>query len=256
MKMILKTSLGLFILFGVLQAQAAEPSLKNVAIHLEFCTGTLVADRVILTAAHCLQDQLPPSASWNLRDKVKVVDGMVSAETRDLVGGIEVIHDVALLYLKQSLPKSVQIMPLARPGQKFEKYVRLGLGLRAGPTGWIDRNLPQIYKSDEVHFYNQFPKAKGKIKFAQPVEKTCPGDSGGPTLGLDHGQWYVVGVTSKVKNNLTHQLGWVPSVIKGQEPPDYSQYCGDYYTTERVSENLDFLTEGIEFLRFRNQGDE
>ena len=41
---------------------------------------------------------------------------------------IDVIHDVALLYLEKSLPAEVPIMLLASPGQKFEKYVRFGHG--------------------------------------------------------------------------------------------------------------------------------
>jgi len=135
-----------------------------------------------------------------------------------------------------------------RSCQKFEKYVRLGYGFHAGRDGWIHGDALGILKLDEVVFWAENAGEKGKLKFAQPANRTCPGDSGGPTLGLNNGDWYVVGVTSRVMPDMRHRFSWIIPLIQGKELPDYVRYCGEYYTSERVTENLEFLVKGVQAL--------
>jgi len=224
--------------------------LDRIAIFLEFCTGTRIADKIVLTAYHCLENGIPKSARGG-GVEIKVADYLISPRARELK--INVIHDVALLYLERSLPEEVPIVPLASPGQKFEKYVRLGYGFHAGQDGWIiDGDALGNLKVDEVVFWDKSPGKKGKFKFAQPANRTCPGDSGGPTLGLDNGHWYVIGVTSHVMPDLRHRFSWIVPLIQGKGLPDYARYCGEYYTSERVTENLDFLAKGVQTLVARH----
>jgi hypothetical protein len=224
-------------------ARARE--LERTAIFLEFCTGTRIADKIVLTAYHCLGNRIPKWASGG-GVKIKVADHVISPLARETK--IDVTHDVALLYLEKSLPADVPIVPLASRGQQFEKYVRLGYGFRAGRDGWIHDDALGILKVDEVVFWDKNPSEKGKLKFAQPVNRTCPGDSGGPTLGLENGDWYVVGVTSRVMPDMRHRFSWIIPLIRGKELPDYARYCGEYYTSERVTENLEFLIKGVQTL--------
>jgi hypothetical protein len=223
--------------------------LERTAIFLEFCTGTRIADKVVLTAYHCLQSRIPKWANGG-GVTIKVADHLVSPLAREMK--IDVTHDVALLYLEKSLPADVPIVPLASRGQQFEKYVRLGYGFRAGRDGWIQDNALGILKADEVLFWDRNPGEKGKLKFAQPANRTCPGDSGGPTLGLNNGDWYVVGVTSRVMPDMRHRFSWIVPLIRGRELPDYARYCGEYYTSERVTENLEFLVKGVQTLVSRH----
>ena len=230
-------------------SSALAKDLERTAIFLEFCTGTRIADRIVLTAYHCLGSRKPRWASGG-GVRVRVVDYLISPLARETK--TDVIHDVALLYLEKSLPADVPIVPLAGRGQQFEKYVRLGYGFRAGQDGWIHGDALGILKIDEVVFWGKNSGEKGKLRFTQPVNRTCPGDSGGPTLGLSDGNWYVVGVTSRVMPDLRHRFSWIIPLLQGKELPDYARYCGEYYTSERVTENLDFLAKGGQALIARH----
>lgn len=226
-------------------SSALAKELDRAAIFLEFCTGTRIADKIVLTAYHCLGNRKPKWASGG-GVRIKVVDYLISPLARETK--FDVIHDVALLYLEKPLPADVPIVPLASRDQKFEKYIRLGYGFRAGKDGWIHGDALGILKIDEVVFWERNPGQSGKLKFTQPVNRTCPGDSGGPTLGLDNGDWYVVGVTSRVMPDMRHRFSWIIPLIRGKELPDYARYCGEYYTSERITENLEFLAKGVQTL--------
>lgn len=168
---------------------ARAQELERAAVFLEFCTGTRIADKIVVTAYHCLENRIPKWASGG-GVKIKITDHMLSPLAREIK--IDVTHDVALLYLEKSLP-------------------------------------------------------------AQPANRTCPGDSGGPTLGLDSGRWYLVGGTSRVTPDMRHRFSWIVPLIQGKELPDYARYCGEYYTFERVTENLEFLVKGVRAVVARHQ---
>jgi trypsin len=246
----LRSIIGVILALLTLQMSSIRAKeLERTAIFLEFCTGTRIADKIVLTAYHCVENRIPKWAGGG-GVKIKVADHLISPLARET--RIDVTHDVALLYLEKSLPADVPIVPLAGRGQKFEKYVRLGYGFRAGRDGWIHSDALGILKVDEVVFWDKNPSEKGKLRFAQPVNRTCPGDSGGPTLGLNNGDWYVVGITSRVMPDIRHRFSWFLPLIRGKELPNYARYCGEYYTSERVTENLEFLVKGVQTLIVRN----
>jgi Trypsin len=245
-----RSIVGIILALMTLQMSSTRAiELERTAIFLEFCTGTRIADKVVLTAYHCLENRIPKWASGG-GVKIRVADHLVSPLARET--RIDVTHDVALLYLEKSLPADVPTVPLASRSQQFEKYVRLGYGFQAGRDGWIHGDALGILKVDEVVFWDKNPSDKGKLKFAQPANRTCPGDSGGPTLGLNNGDWYVVGVTSRVMPDMRHRFSWILPLIRGKELPDYARYCGEYYTSERVTENLEFLVKGVQTLIIRH----
>jgi hypothetical protein len=246
----LRSIIGVILALLTLQTSSTRAKeLERTAIFLEFCTGTRIAEKIVLTAYHCVENRIPKWASGG-GVKIKVADHLISPLARET--RIDVTHDVALLYLEKSLPADVPIVPLASLGQKFEKYVRLGYGFHAGRDGWVHGDALGILKVDEVVFWDKNPSEKGKLRFAQPANRTCPGDSGGPTLGLNNGDWYVVGITSRVMPDIRHRFSWFLPLIRGKELPNYARYCGEYYTSERVTENLEFLVKGVQTLIVRN----
>jgi hypothetical protein len=52
--------------------------------------------------------------------------------------------------------------------------------------------------------------------------------------------------------DIRHRFSWFLPLIRGKELPNYARYCGEYYTSERVTENLDFLVKGVQALVVRH----
>ena len=52
--------------------------------------------------------------------------------------------------------------------------------------------------------------------------------------------------------DMRHRFSWIVPLIRGKELPDYARYCGEYYTSERVTENLEFLVKGVQTLIARH----
>src|SRR3954462_1764782 len=44
----------------------------------------------------------------------------------------------------------------------------------------------------------------------------------------------------------------VAAPYSGCSSADYARYCGEYYTSERVTENLDFLVKGVQTVNARH----
>src|SRR4051812_21381277 len=94
-----KSTVGVILLIVMLQVSSTRAQeLNRIAIFLQFCTGTRIADKIILTAYHCLANRIPTWASGG-GVRIKVADYRVSPLSRETK--LEVIHDVALLYLEK-----------------------------------------------------------------------------------------------------------------------------------------------------------
>jgi len=48
--------------------------------------------------------------------------------------------------------------------------------------------------------------------------------------------------------DMRHRFSWILPLVQGKELPDYARYCGEYYTAERVTQNLEFLIKGVQAL--------
>ncbi|MCP4443967.1 MAG: trypsin-like serine protease [Myxococcales bacterium] len=166
------------------------------------CTGTLVAPRIVLTAAHCVRDVI--EAGFTNLGRVNFGDGR--GPWIDSIDVIDMtmhrlydppaffLHDIALLRLARAAPESIKPIPISTTALTDED---VGLQLRVVGFGNTDgANGGSGSGTKRQVTVPLLEVNAAHIGFGDHIYNTCQGDSGGPTFATFDGVEYVIGVTS------------------------------------------------------------
>lgn len=191
-----------------------------------YCTGTLITDDVILTAAHCLDEARGGKAFRTASpDTVAIYLGGENAQTDAdpiFIGVTETLihpsydrnalrNDIALIRLSIDAPASIPRVP-ALPASLGFTAADIGDDLDFAGFGYAeDRSFGWLLHAlnplggfgCSVSGCGSAGDAATQISYRQPTAGPCNGDSGGPAFITRGGTAYVGGITSYGDANCT-----------------------------------------------------
>lgn len=152
------------------------------------CSGTVISQRAILTAAHCIEDDVRSVRMYLGSGPEVVAESFVAHPD---YGGTTT--DVAIVIMAQPIGRTPIPVLLSRDARVGESAVIAGWGRN-------QFDIPSTLRAGTTTI-----TAAGSLletQFSASVSSVCSGDSGGPILLSEGGVWSVAGVTSATSQNV------------------------------------------------------
>jgi secreted trypsin-like serine protease len=183
-----------------------------------FCTGTLISDDVVITAAHCRPTKKNQIGVYNIHERQFVKYEILSIRIHEGFGFRELdANDIALINLKTKVLDFDAIVELPSKNLKLTKLDSVMVAGYGKP--YVGQLTHTYLELDNLNFsLSEFSLVHSKSK------GICHGDSGGPAFLIKNGRATVVGIVShftspsggsstceenSVYTKVSHFLGWI-----------------------------------------------
>ena len=155
------------------------------------CSGTVVGPRVVLTAAHCLDETVAVvHVSSGSGSPVVAASFVFYPGYRFNAAGF----DVGVVRMAEDLPRKAVPILTSRPGRVGETAIVAGWGLDQNGTTSFLRAGSTTLSAVTVDIL--------RTLYAPPSSSVCQGDSGGPIMLSESGTWNLAGITSATSTSL------------------------------------------------------
>ncbi len=180
------------------------------------CTGTIIAPDTVLTAAHCVSEDIEKLTlvfaprikgvrSENLREATSAMANPLWMKSEDPGEG-----DIALVHFAGGLPEGYAPVQLASPNLELKNGTEVTM-IGYGVTNGLEHKGAGLLRQTQSTIVGE----KSPSEFVTDGHKSsvCFGDSGGPAFALENGQQVQWGVAHSVSSQACDDVAIHTSVM-------------------------------------------